>query len=289
MAEILYGKPVVASIKEDIISRTNALKEKGFPTKLAIIRSGDREDDIAYERRIIKLCESMGIEHDSIVADRDISHDDFIDIVKKADSSSDVQGMLIFRPLPDQIDEEDLEKCISLDKDLDRMHSDNLKFLFRDMAMGYAPATPEAVIEILKFYGIDMDGANVVIVNRSLVLGRPLSLLFLGQNSTVTICHSHTKDLPSITRNADIVVTGIGGAEYFGPEYFREGQIVIDVGINFKDGKMTGDVDFEKVSETVRAITPVPGGIGGITSMILLRHLIDAAEKASEETQQKTV
>lgn len=283
MAQILYGKPVTEAIKEDVKKRNEKLKERGVIPKLAILRAGERPDDIAYEKRIIKLCETLDIAHDSIVVDREISHDDFIDQVKKLSDDDDIHGYLIFRPLPSHIDEDDLEKCINVEKDLDRMHPDNLKALITDMADGNAPATPEAVIEVLKFYGYDLDGANVVIINRSLVLGRPLSMLFLGMNSTVTICHSHTKDLPAIARGADILVTGIGRAEYFGSEYFSEGQVIVDVGINFKDGKMTGDVDFEAASGIVKAITPVPGGIGPITSVLLLRHLIEAAEKASAE------
>ncbi len=280
MSEILYGKPVTENIRADIRKRAERLRKNRIAPKLAILRSGARRDDVAYENRVFKICDSIGISHITCQVDRDVTQRQLELELSQLNSDRSVHGILVFRPLPDHIDDELICSIMSVDKDIDCMNPNNLKNLFTGQKAGFAPCTPEAVIALLDHYGYNLDGANVVIVNRSLVVGKPLSMLFLRRNATVTVCHSHTRNLADITRNADILVTGIGKPGFFGPEYVSENTTVIDVGINFdENGKMTGDVDFDKVIKKAAAVSPVPGGVGGITSTILLRHLVESAER----------
>jgi methylenetetrahydrofolate dehydrogenase (NADP+)/methenyltetrahydrofolate cyclohydrolase len=240
------------------------------------MRAGEEPDDIAYENRIIKNCDSLGIEVKTVVVNRDIDMDEFMDILSELNQDPKIHGILVFRPLPKQLDLDVISRAVKAVKDIDCMNPINIQKVFEGDTSGILPCTPEACIEILKYYGYDLTGKNVAIVNRSMVLGKPLSMLFLLENSTVTICHSKTKDLPKVTRNADIVVTGVGRAKFFGNEYFSEQSVVVDVGINYEDGGLCGDVDFDSVSDKVSAITPVPGGVGTVTSMILLNNVIKA-------------
>ncbi len=281
MSIILYGKPVSEKIRNNVSERAAAFKDsRGAAPKLAILRAGERPDDLAYEKRVLKMCGDVGIDTEVVAHPADVSHDDFKKSLAELNDNADVHGILIFRPLPKQINEAEICSMISPEKDIDCMNSENLKKIFIGDDSAIAPCTPEAVIEILKHYDHELQGKNVVIVNRSLVLGKPLSMLFLKENSTVTVCHSKTENLAGVIKNADIFVSGIGKAKYFDDSYVSEKNIVIDVGINFADGKMCGDVDFDAVSEKVQAVTPVPGGVGGVTSAVLLRHLIEAAENS---------
>jgi len=276
---LLKGKPVADRIKEEIIKAVAERKEAGgCPPKLAILRAGERADDLAYEARVLKNCAELGILAEVRAVDQNISTADFLRVLDSLNEAPDVHGILIFRPLPEQIDAEAVSRAIRPEKDIDCMSPVNAEKIFTGDRSGIPPCTPEAVIEILKHYQYELEGKNVAVVNRSMVLGRPLAMLFLAENSTVTICHSKTKDLEKVTSGADIVVTGVGKAKFFGKNYFSAHSVVIDVGINMAEGNLCGDVDFEEVSESVSAITPVPGGVGTVTSMILLRHVIKAME-----------
>lgn len=282
MSIILYGKPVSENIKKNVSERAAAFKAaRGISPRLAILRAGDRPDDLAYEKRVLKLCNDVGIDTDVIAHPADVSHKVLRESLVSLNNNDHVHGILVFRPLPAQINETEICSTISPEKDIDCMNSENLKKIFTGDDSAIAPCTPEAVIEILKYYKYKLQGKNVVIVNRSLVLGKPLAMLFLNENSTVTICHSKTENLSDIIKNADIFISGIGAARYFDDSYISEKNIVIDVGINFSDGSMCGDIDFDAVSGAVQAVTPVPGGVGGVTSAILLRHLIEAAENSA--------
>ncbi len=282
MSIILYGKPVSENIKNDVSERAAAFKaSRGTSPKLAILRAGERHDDIAYEKRVLKLCSDVGIDTYVAAHPADVDHNTFKESLTALNDNTDIHGILVFRPLPDQIDEAEICSIISPEKDIDCMNSENLKKIFIGDDSAIAPCTPEAVIEILKHYDCKLQGKNVVIVNRSLVLGKPLAMLFLNENSTVTVCHSKTENLAEIIKNADIFVSGIGRARYFDASYVSDKNIVIDVGINFSDGNMCGDVDFDALCDYVQAVTPVPGGVGGVTSAILLRHLIEAAENSA--------
>lgn len=274
---LLKGNPVSDRIRDEISQAVNDHRESRFCIpKLAIIRVGDRVDDVAYESRILKNCTEIGIEAEVIAVNNNISMVNFMEILNRLNDDRKTHGILIFRPLPEQLDQDMINRTIRSEKDIDCMSPFSAEKIFAGSKNGIPPCTPEAVIALLKFYQIDLSGKNVVIVNRSMVLGKPLSMLFLAEDATVTICHSKTKNLSEITAGADIVVTGIGKCRFFGREYFREESIVVDVGINEESDNLCGDVDFEEVSGHVAAISPVPGGIGTVTSMILLHHVIKA-------------
>lgn len=281
MAEILYGKPVVEKIEADIRERVKILKEEsGIRPGLAILRAGERPDDIAYEKRMNKMCDSLGIRHKTVEVDEKISQYDLVSALDRLNRRDDVHGIIVFRPLPSYIDDDLICERISIDKDIDCMNPENLKGLFTGHRQTFTPCTAQAVIEMLDYYGYDLDGANVAIINRSLVVGKPLSIMMLDRNATVMICHSHTKNKEAIARSADIIVTGTGMAEYLGEDYVTEKSVVIDVGVNFTaDGKMTGDVDFEAVSRKAAAVTPVPKGLGAVTTAVLMRHIVESAER----------
>lgn len=272
---LLKGKPVADKIKEEITAAVEERRTRGEnPPKLSLIRVGENPDDIAYENRIIKNCTELGI--DSQVAELPLSGStgDVLKLLDQLNKDDTVSGIMVFRPLPKNFDMDVISKAIKPEKDIDSMSPTNLAKVVAGNKTALAPCTPEAVVEILKHYFDDLTGMNVVVVNRSLVLGKPLAMLLLDENATVTLCHSKTKDIQSLTKKADVVVSGIGRSNFFGQEYFSSGNIVIDVGINFVDGKMVGDVDFDQVEEKVKAITPVPGGVGTVTSMVLLRNVI---------------
>ena len=273
---LLKGKPVADKIRADIIHAAEEYKKTGETPKIAILRVGAREDDIAYEERVLKNCRAVGIETEVVALDLNIDMESLTKEIKRLNEDVNTHGILIFRPLPAHLDTEEISRIIDPRKDIDCMSPVNIEKVFTGDSNGIAPCTPEAVIEILKFYDYDLQGKNVTIVNRSMVLGKPLAMLFLAENATVTICHSKTKELKEVTKRADIVVTGVGRGKFFGPDYFTEGSVVVDVGINFEDGKLCGDVDFDIVSDQVSAISPVPGGVGTVTSMILLSHVIKA-------------
>ncbi len=279
MAEILKGAPVAKSIKERIKAEAESLRQQGIIPTLGIIRMGNRADDISYEKGVIKNCESVGIQARVFEVSADTPMDEFVEILKNVNEDNNIHGILMFRPLPAHIDYEIVKNLIDPRKDIDCMNPINLEKVFEGELDGFVPCTPKAVIEVLKHYNIPLVGANVAIINRSMVVGRPLSMMFLGESSTVTICHSKTKDLPKVTANADIVVGAVGKAKMLGIDYFSENSIVIDVGINDAgEGKICGDVDYDNVFENVKAITPVPGGVGSVTSAILLSHVIIACK-----------
>ncbi len=275
---LLKGKPVADKIKADIIHAVAEHKRVGEAPKVAILRVGAREDDLAYEERVLKNCQAVGIATEVVAVDFNISTESFIDELNRLNEDVGIHGILIFRPLPAHLDAEQISRTIKPEKDIDCMSPVNTEKVFTGDRNGIAPCTPEAVIEILKFYDYNLQSKNVSIVNRSMVLGKPLAMLFLAENATVTICHSKTRGLKEVTKRTDIVVTGVGRGKYFGPDYFTEDSVVIDVGINFAEGKLCGDVDLDHVAEQVSAISPVPGGVGTVTSMILLSHVIKAME-----------
>ncbi|NLY86426.1 MAG: bifunctional 5,10-methylenetetrahydrofolate dehydrogenase/5,10-methenyltetrahydrofolate cyclohydrolase [Tissierellia bacterium] len=280
MAEILKGKVVADKIKEKMKKDIEELKKNGKTPTLGIVRLGDNPDDISYERSIIKNCERIGIEAKVFERDINMTTEELVSLMEELNNDNTISGVLVFRPLPKHIDEGKVREALSPSKDVDCMHPMNLARIFEGDLSGFAPCTPKAAMEILLDYGIDLEGKNVVIVNRSMVLGKPLAMMMLKQNATVTICHSRTKDLPEITKKADVVVTALGKAKFFDEKYFNENSICIDVGISLdEEGNLSGDIDFEKVSELVSKITPVPGGVGSVTTSILLSHVVEACKR----------
>lgn len=270
--EELRGLPVSNKIKKIV---ENKLKELEKVPSLAIIRVGNKEDDISYEKGASKKMQSFGLNVKSYVYDENISHQDFMKEFKNINEDTNIDGILLLRPLPKQIDEKEIENTINPQKDLDGIANINKAGVFSDDESAFAPCTAEAVIEMLKFYNIDLCHKNVVILGRSLVVGKPLAMLFLKENATVTICHSKTKDLKQVCSLADIVVVAIGRAKMLDETYIKEGAIVIDVGINVDaDAKLCGDVDFESIMNKAAMASPVPGGLGVVTTAVLAKHLI---------------
>ena len=275
----LTGKPVVESLRENIKSRVATLGEKNITPTLLLIRVGEREDDLSYERSILKNCDLLGIKINVMQLPVEITMEEIRKVFEEANKDSNIHGIMIFRPLPDHLDPEEIQNLIDPAKDIDCMSPVNLEKVFEGNSDGFAPCTPKAVIELLKHYEIPLQGANVVVAGRSLVVGKPLGMLLLDENATVTICHSRTKDMPSVTAKADIVVAAIGKAKFMNEEYFSEDSIVVDVGINDDgNGSICGDVDFDNVFDKVKALTPAIGGVGLITTTLLLGHVVQACE-----------
>lgn len=279
MTQILNAKPVVQAMKENLRQEVAALQAEGKAPTLGIIRVGSRADDVYYENNIIKNCETVGIATKTYPLDLNISMEEFTAVMTQVNDDPSVHGIMLFRPLPPQLDEEVIKHLISADKDIDCMSPLNLEKVFEGDMSGLLPCTPAAVMTILRHYDIELKGANAVVMGRSLVVGKPLSMMLLQDNATVTICHSRTRNLPEVAKNADIVIAAMGRARMIDDNYVAENSIVIDVGINDAgDGKICGDVDYDAVVDKVKAITPVPGGVGSVTTTILLNNLVRACK-----------
>lgn len=285
MPEILLGKPVVDAIAGDLKSRIAALSERGIVPSLAIVRIGHRPDDLSYERTARRRAEGLGIAVRSIELENDASQGDLLETIRAINCDDGIHGCLIFRPLPNHIDERATCDALEPSKDVDGAGTASLAGVYAGGGMGFAPCTAAACIEMLDHYGIAIEGKRACVVGRSLVIGRPVASLLLERNATVTLCHSRTPDLASVMRESDIVVLATGRARAFGAQCFREGQVVLDVGINFDAaGVMCGDADFDMAESALGdtgAITPVPRGIGGVTTSVLMKHTVEAAEAAA--------
>lgn len=280
MSQHLLAKPVVEALKNNLMSEVAFCREKGIEPTLGMIRVGQRPDDVYYENSVIKNCTAMGIATKTYPLKEDISMEAFREVLGQVNGDPAVHGILIFRPLPSQLDEKEIKFLINPDKDIDCLSPINLVKIFEGDLSGMVPCTPAAVMETLRHYGIPLAGAKVVVVGRSLVVGKPLSMMLLQENATVTICHSRTKNIPQLTKAADIIVAAIGKGRFIDDQYVSAHSIVIDVGINeMEDGKICGDVNFGLVYGKVQAITPVPGGIGSVTTSILLRQVVAACRK----------
>ncbi len=279
MTDVLKGKVVADRIKEQMKKDIQELKQANKTPRLGIVRLGDNPGDISYEKSIIKNCNNVGIESKVYERDRDIKTEELVELIEELNRDDEISGILVFRPLPDHIDEDIIRNVISPEKDVDCMHPLNLENIFEGKMDGFAPCTPKAAMEILKYYDIPLEGKNVVVVNRSMVVGKPLAMMLLNENATVTICHSRTKNLNEVTKNADIVVVALGRAKFFDESYFTEESIVIDVGVSLdENGKLSGDADYDRVLPLVNKITPVPGGVGSVTTSILLSQVVLACK-----------
>ena len=279
MAKLLKGKDVVENLNGKLSEKVNKLKTKGINPTLAILRVGEKADDLSYERGAIKRCQLVGVDVKVVALPVDVSENEFFDALDKLNNDITIHGILMFRPLPKHIDEAKARNMLSPAKDVDGSTDLSLAGVFTNTKLGFSPCTAEAAMEILKYYNIPLSGKKVAVIGRSLVIGRPIAMLLMHENATVTICHTKTVDVPGITKNADIVVVASGQMESVGADYLRENQTVIDVGIswNSEKNKLCGDVKFDEVEGIVDAITPVPGGVGGVTTSILVKHVIEAA------------
>lgn len=274
--EILKGLPVANAINEKLMEQVKSIE--GPLPHLAIIRVGERPDDCSYERGAVKKMDKVGVRCTTYTFDSDIDNETFQAEFDKINENPDIDGILMLRPLPKQLDEKQIENKIDPRKDLDGISPLNLAKVYAGDESGYAPCTAEAVIEMLDYAGIDIKGKRVTVVGRSLVIGKPVSMLLMKRNATVTVCHTETVDMAGTCKNAEILVAAAGSARMIKKEYVADGAVVIDVGINVDDeGNLCGDVDFDAISDIAAAATPVPGGVGSVTTSVLAKHLVKAA------------
>jgi methylenetetrahydrofolate dehydrogenase (NADP+) / methenyltetrahydrofolate cyclohydrolase len=268
-------------MKADMIKRVEALKAKGTNPKLGIIRVGARPDDLFYEGGAKKTCAGVGMDFEVFEFPEDIDQATFEKAVAEIGAKKDVNGILMFSPLPKHLDERKIRTLIPVEKDVDCLTTNGAAKVFTDDTTGFPPCTPSACMEMLKFYNIAIKGKKCVVVGRSLVVGKPLAMLLLREHGTVTICHSRTENLPGVCQDGEIVIAAVGKAKMLKGNFFKPGQTVIDVGINpdpDNPGKYCGDVDFAQAEPIVTKISPVPGGVGSITTSVLCKHTIMACE-----------
>lgn len=279
MSTVMMGNEVAKSMKENLAQEVEKLKENGVIPCLALIRVGRRPDDLAYERGAKKKMELLGISCRTVELDENISQEEIEEEIQKINEDMGIHGMLVFSPLPGTLDEERVRSMIHPFKDVDGMSPVNAAKIFSGDPSGFAPCTAEAVLVMLDYYGIALEGKRAVIIGRSRVVGRPLSMLFLARNATVTICHTRTKELEKTCREAEVLVAAAGKARMVAGEMVGEGAVVVDVGINMdEEGCLCGDVDFEATQQKASYISPVPKGVGSVTTTILAEHVIRGAK-----------
>ena len=290
MAKRLLGKEVNEALVASLQTRTAALREKGVVPTLGIIRLGENPSDLSYEKGATKRAEEVGVAVKNYILPETATKEEVLAVIDQVNADDSVHGVLMFRPLPKHLKADQDEICNRLapKKDVDSMTHMSNAGVFEGQALGYAPCTPAACMEILDHYGIDCKGKNAVVIGRSLVVGKPAAMMLMAKNATVTICHTKTVNTAEICRNADIIVSAAGVLNSLTADYVRPGQVVIDVSMNWNPekitakgkGGMSGDCVFEEVEPIVEAITPVPGGVGAVTASVLMKHVVEAAEKA---------
>ena len=290
MAKRLLGKEVNEALVASLQARTAALREKGVVPTLGIIRLGENPSDLSYEKGATKRAEEVGVAVKNYILPETAAKEEVLAVIDQVNADDSVHGVLMFRPLPKHLKADQDEICNRLapKKDVDSMTHMSNAGVFEGQALGYAPCTPAACMEILDHYGIDCKGKNAVVIGRSLVVGKPAAMMLMAKNATVTICHTKTVNTAEICRNADIIVSAAGVLNSLTKDFVRPGQVVIDVSMNWNPekitakgkGGMSGDCVFEEVEPIVEAITPVPGGVGAVTTSVLMKHVVEAAEKA---------
>ena len=273
--EELRGAPVARAIMDKTAGEITRLAQAGIMPKLAVFRVGSREDDIAYERSIIKRFSAAGAAVEVMALSEDATQEELEAAVRRAADDESVHGILVFSPLPKKFNAGRLRMLIPAEKDVDGMTDASLAGVFRGDKNAFAPCTAQAVVEILRYYGMEnLAGKRVTVVGRSTVVGKPLAMLLLGMNATVTVCHTKTADTAAECRRADVVIACAGQARMVTDEYMSAGQIIIDVGINADGDGICGDVDYAAAQSIVAAATPVPGGVGAVTTAVLLSHTV---------------
>ena len=280
MAEHWKGAPVAQAMTERLALRADQLRGLGIIPTLAIVRVGERPEDLSYERGALRRCEKVGIAVKQFALPKESSHGDLLAVIQQINTDREIHGCLLFRPLPPQMDEGAI--CAALDpaKDVDGITAGSLASVFTGGGAGYPPCTAQACMEILDHYGCDLTGKRAVVVGRSLVVGKPLAMLLLGRNATVTLCHTRTADLAAECRRAEVLIAAAGRANMIGRDHLSPGQLVLDVGINVdEEGNLVGDVDLAAADGLAGAVTPVPGGVGAVTTSVLAAHVIRAAEQ----------
>lgn len=280
MAKRLSGKEVTAALNARIRANVETCRAHGVEPTLCMVRVGDNPSDMSYERGAAKRCETLGVACKQVHLPEDVSQEELLSVIEDVNQDPAIHGLLLFRPLPKHLDQALIENALDPAKDVDCMTDLSMSGVFTGKQIGFPPCTPQACMEILDHYGYDCTGKKAVVIGRSLVVGKPAAMMLIKKNATVTICHTRTKDMPAVTRDADLIIVAAGRAGVIGADYVREGQTIIDVGINVNaEGKLCGDVDFASVEPVVDAITPVPGGVGTVTTSVLVGHVADAALK----------
>jgi methylenetetrahydrofolate dehydrogenase (NADP+)/methenyltetrahydrofolate cyclohydrolase len=282
MVQLLDGKAVAAALKEAMVKKVGEIKGKGVTPTLGIIRLGEKPADLSYEKGATKTCGEVGVAVKNYVLPENASQDDLLKVIREVNEDAGVHGVLLFRPLPTHINGNAIRAALAPAKDIDGITDGSMAGLYAGSGEGYAPCTAESCIQILDHFNIDVAGKKAVVLGRSTVIGKPVALMLLEKNATVTICHSKTRNLPDVVREADIVIVAMGRALSVGKEYFRAGQYVVDVGVNPKpngEKGICGDVKFDEAEHIVAGISPVPGGVGSVTTCMLVNHVIRAAAK----------
>ena len=284
MAQLLKGKEVAEALQEKDHKLIDKLKERGITPTLIVFKVGNKDSDLSYLKGINKKSEALGINVILKEYAEDVDPEILYEDLDEANKDVDIHGILIFRPLPKQFNDDELRNRIAVDKDVDGCSDLSLGSIFINKDQGYFPCTAQAVVEILDHYGIEISGRNITVIGRSLVIGKPLSMILLNRNATVTTCHSRSKDIPKISSKADILVCASGQMESISRDYVNEDMTIIDVGISWNEAKqkLCGDVLFEDVEPNVKAITPVPGGVGAVTTVVLLDHVVESAYRKSK-------
>ena len=281
MATILKGAPVVSAMNKDAAARCAALAQRGIRPTLAVVRVGAREDDLSYEAGVLKRAEKVGVGVKQFLLPAEATQEELLAVIGQVNEDRGIHGCLLFRPLPKQFDDAAVRAALDPAKDIDGITDASLAGVFTGTKTGFAPCTAQACVEILKYYNIPLSGAKVTVVGRSLVVGKPAAMLLDRENATVTMCNSRTKDLAAVCQAAEVLVVAMGRRGAIGADCLRQGQVVVDVGIHVgEDGKLCGDVAFAAAEPVVEAITPVPGGVGTVTTSVLIRNVVEAAERA---------
>ena len=280
MATILKGAPVVAAMNERNAALCEQLKAKGITPTLAVVRVGEREDDLSYERGVMTRCGKVGVAVKQFVLPADATQEQLLRVLNEVNTDDGIHGCLLFRPLPKQFDDRTVRAALRPEKDIDGITDGSLAGVFTNTDLGYAPCTAQACMEILKYYNVPLSGKRAIVVGRSLVVGKPAAMMLDRENATVTLCNSRTRNLPELCKQADIVVVAMGKMAAVGADCLRAGQTVVDVGIHVnEEGKLYGDVQYAAAEPVVDAITPVPGGVGTVTTSVLVGHVVQAACK----------
>ena len=280
MAQLLKGLSAANALTDVLAERAAALHAKNVTPTLAILRVGERPDDISYETGAMKRCAKVGIAVRHFLLKADCTTDELLNTIREINEDPSIHGCLMFRPLPDKAMEEAACALLSPEKDVDCMTAASLTAVFTGNGAGYPPCTAQAVLELLDHYGIELSGKRVCVIGRSLVIGKPVSMMLQARNATVTMCHTKTLNLAQTCRDAEILVVAAGKAGMADGSFAAPGQIIVDVGIHVnEEGKLCGDVLFDQAEPIVAAITPVPGGVGSVTTAVLAKHVIQAAEK----------
>ena len=278
----MRGMPVARAIVALLEPRVEALESRGVTPTLAVVRVGAREDDLAYERGAKKRCQEAGIAVRVFELDAGCSQQELEDVIARVNEDAGIHGCLMFRPLPASLDE--TAACEALDpaKDVDGITRQSMVGVFANQEIGFPPCTAQAVIDLLDYYGVELEGSDVCVLGRSLVIGKPVSLMLQARNATVTMCHTRTRDLADKCRAAEVLVVAAGHPHTVGAQETAAGQFVVDVGINWNDRtqRLCGDVAYDEVAEKVAGVTPVPGGVGSVTTAVLAKHVVTAAERA---------